>query len=348
MRKYMLLAMLYAANAALAQNFPSKPIRVIVPFPPGGGTDIVARTVTPKMAEILGQPFIVENRAGAGGNIGTEVVAKSPADGYTLLVASASTAINTTLVPNLSWDIARDFSPVVLMVVNNHLLAAHPSVPANNVRELLALAKAKPGFVTYASYGPGSSAQLTAELFKMMAHVDLLHVPYKGAAPAVNDLLGGQVNIIFADVAALLPHIKSGKLKALGIASTKRFEGLPDVPTIAESGVPGFEAGGFLGLIAPAGTPRPVIDELNAAARKSLAMPDVRERLLALASPPVGGTPDSAIVGTSGSPSKRLSEPMPRAFSLPDLMCGSSAATSAKMMFTCPPRRSFTAGAAPL
>ena len=292
MRKYMLLAMLFAANAALAQNFPSKPIRVIVPFPPGGGTDIVARTVTPKMAEILGQPFIVENRAGAGGNIGTEVVAKSPADGYTLLVASASTAINTTLVPNLSWDIARDFSPVVLMVVNNHLLAAHPSVPANNVRELLALAKAKPGFVTYASYGPGSSAQLTAELFKMMAHVDLLHVPYKGAAPAVNDLLGGQVNIIFADVAALLPHIKSGKLKALGIASTKRFEGLPDVPTIAESGVPGFEAGGFLGLIAPAGTPRPVIDELNAAARKSLAMPDVRERLLALASPPVGGTPE--------------------------------------------------------
>jgi tripartite-type tricarboxylate transporter receptor subunit TctC len=283
---------LLAANAALAQNFPSKPIRVVVPFPPGGGTDIVARTVTPKMAEILGQPFVIENRAGAGGNIGTEVVAKSPADGYTLLVASASTAINTTLMPNLSWDIARDFAPVVLMVVNNHLLAAHPSVPANNVKELLALAKAKPGAITYASYGPGSSAQLTAELFKMMAHVDLLHVPYKGAAPAVNDLLGGQVNIIFADVAALLPHVKSGKLKALGIGSTKRFEGLPDVPTIAESGVPGFEAGGFLGLMAPAGTPRPVIDELNAAARKSLAMPDVRERLLALASPPVGGTPE--------------------------------------------------------
>jgi len=290
--KHLFLAVLLAANAALAQNFPSKPIRVIVPFPPGGGTDIVARTVTPKMAEILGQPFVIENRAGAGGNIGTEVVAKSPADGYTLLVASASTAINTTLMPNLSWDIARDFAPVVLMVVNNHLLAAHPSVPANNVKELLALAKAKPGAITYASYGPGSSAQLTAELFKMMAHVDLLHVPYKGAAPAVNDLLGGQVNIIFADVAALLPHVKSGKLKALGIGSTKRFDGLPDVPTIAESGVPGFEAGGFLGLIAPAGTPRPVIDELNVAARKSLAMPDVRERLLALASPPVGGTPE--------------------------------------------------------
>ena len=279
-------------NGALAQSFPSKPIRVVVPFPPGGGTDIVARTVTPKMAEILGQPFIIENRAGAGGNIGTEAVAKSPADGYTLLVASASTAINTTLIPNLPWDLSRDFAPVVLMVVNNHLLAAHPSLPANNVQELLVLARAKPGSITYASYGPGSSAHLTAELFKLMAGVDLLHVPYKGAAPAVNDLLGGQVNIMFADVAALLPHIKSGKLKALGIASTKRFEGLPEVPTIAESGVPGFEAGGFLGLVAPAGTPPAVINALNAAGQKSVAMPDVRERLMALASPPVGGTPE--------------------------------------------------------
>src|SRR5687768_11700772 len=282
---------LFCANA-LGQAFPSRPVRVIVPFPPGGGTDIVARAVTPKMAELLGQPFLVENRAGAGGNIGTESVAKSPADGHTLLVASASTAINTTLVPNLSWDFARDFAPVVLLVVNNHLLAAHPSVPASNVRELLALAKAKPGHVTYASYGSGSSAHLTAELFKLMAGVDLLHVPYKGAAPAVNDLLGGQVNIVFADVAAMLSHVKSGKLKALGIGSAKRFEGLPHVPTIAESGVPGFEAGGFLGLAAPAGTPPAVIAALNSAAQKTLALPEVRDRLLAIASPPVGGTPE--------------------------------------------------------
>ena len=292
MLKHVFLIILLAAHAALAQNFPTKPIRVVVPFPPGGGTDIVARTVTPKMAEILGQPFVVDNRAGAGGNIGTEAVAKAPADGYTLLVASASTAINTTLTPKQSPNLLHAFAPIVLMVVNNHLLAAHPSVAANNVPELLALARAKPGSITYASYGPGSSAHLTAELFKMMAHVDLLHVPYKGAAPAVNDLLGGQVNIIFADVAALLPHIKSGKLKALGIGSPKRFEGLPDVPTIAESGVPGFEAGGFLGLVAPAGTPPAVISALNSAAQKSLAMPDVRERLMALASPPMGGTPD--------------------------------------------------------
>jgi tripartite-type tricarboxylate transporter receptor subunit TctC len=291
MRRLFFVLALIAAHSALAQ-YPSKPIRVVVPFPPGGGTDIVARTVTPKMAEILGQPFVIENRAGAGGNIGTDAVAKAPADGYTLLVASASTAINTTLVPNLSWSFQRDFTPVVLMVVNNHLLAAHPSVPASNVRELLALAKAKPGQVTYASYGLGSSAHLTAELFKLMAGVDLLHVPYKGAAPAVNDLLGGQVNIIFADVAAMLSHLKSGKLKALGIGSAKRFEGLPGVPTIAESGVPGFEAGGFLGLVAPAGTPQPIIQALNAAAQKSLALPEVRERLLGLASPPVGGTPE--------------------------------------------------------
>jgi tripartite-type tricarboxylate transporter receptor subunit TctC len=292
LKQCLFAAALALASSALAQNFPSKPIRVVVPFPPGGGTDIVARTVTPKMAEILGQPFIIDNRAGAGGNIGTEAVAKSPADGYTLLVASASSAINTTLIPNLPWDLSRDFAPVVLIVVNNHLLAAHPSLRANNVQELLALARAKPGYVTYASYGPGSSAHLTAELFKLTAGVDLLHVPYKGAAPAVNDLLGGQVNVMFADVAALLPHIKSGKLKALGIASTKRFEGLPEVPTIAESGVPGFEAGGFLGLVAPAGTPTGIINALNAAAQKSLAMTDVRERLLGLASPPVGGTPE--------------------------------------------------------
>src|SRR6476469_7316217 len=208
-------------HVALAQAYPTRPVRIIVGFPAGGSTDILARLTGQWLSDRLGQQFIVENRAGAGGNIGTEVVAKSPPDGYTLLVASASTAINTTLMPNLSWDVARDFAPVVLMVVNNHLLAAHPSVPANNVKELLALAKAKPGSITYASYGPGSSAHLTAELFKLMAHIDLLHVPYKGAAPAVNDLLGGQVNIMFADVAALLPHIKSGKLKALGIGSLK-------------------------------------------------------------------------------------------------------------------------------
>jgi tripartite-type tricarboxylate transporter receptor subunit TctC len=277
---------------ALAQNFPNKPIRIIVPFPPGGGTDVVARTVAPKMQDLLGQPVLVENRAGAGGNIGTEAVAKSPADGYTLLVASAATAINNTLTKNLSWELTKDFSPVVLLVLNQSLLAAHPSVPVLNVRELIALAKAKPGQVSFASYGNGSSAHLIGELFKMMAGVDLLHIPYKGAAPAVNDLLGGQVNILFADVAAILPHAKAGKVKPLGIGSAKRFGGLPDVPTIAEAGVPGFEGGGFLGLVAPAGTPRDAIATLNAAAVKTLAVPEISERLNGLASPPVGESPE--------------------------------------------------------
>jgi tripartite-type tricarboxylate transporter receptor subunit TctC len=290
--KKILVLILLLAQQAFAQSFPTKPVRIVVPFPPGGGTDVVARTVAPKMQELLGQPVLIENRAGAGGNIGTEYVAKSPADGYTLLVASAATAINHTLAKNPGWDLNKDFAPVVLLVLNQSLLVAHPSVPVSNVRELIALAKAKPGQVTFASYGTGSSAHLIGELFKMMAGVDLLHVPYKGAAPAVNDVLGGQVNVLFADVAAILPQVKSGKVKALGIGSAHRFSGLPEVPTIAESGVPGFEGGGFLGLVAPAGTPRDAIAALNAAALKSLAMPDVNERLNALASPPVGESPE--------------------------------------------------------
>ena len=278
--------------SALAQPFPSKPMRIVVPFPPGGGTDVVARAVAPHMSELLGQPIVIENRAGAGGNIGTDYVAKSPADGYTLLVASAATAINTTLVRNVGWDLAKDFAPVVQLVLNQSLLVAHPSVPASSVKELIALAKAKPGQVTYASYGNGSSAHLIGELFKMMAGIDLLHVPYKGAAPAVNDLLGGQVNVMFSDVAAVLPHVKSGRLKALGIGSTRRFDGLPDVPTISEAGVPGFEGGGFLGLVAPAGTPAAAVSALNSAAVKTLAVPEVRARLVALATVPIGGSPD--------------------------------------------------------
>ena len=286
------MSLAFFFSGALAQGFPGRPVRIIVPFPPGGGTDVVARTVAPRMQEILGQAMVIENRAGAGGNIGTEFVAKSPADGYTLLVASAATAINNTLAKNLSWELTKDFAPVVLLVLNQSLLAAHPSVPVSNVRELIALAKAKPGQMTFASYGNGSSAHLIGELFKMMAGVDLLHIPYKGAAPAVNDLLGGQVNILFADVAAILPHAKSGKVKALGIGSARRFAGLPEVPTIAEAGVPGFEGGGFLGLVAPAGTPREAILALNSAAVKSLAMPEVNERLSSLASPPVGESPE--------------------------------------------------------
>jgi tripartite-type tricarboxylate transporter receptor subunit TctC len=225
--RLLLAAALLACASAMAQGFPTRPVHIVVPFPPGGGTDVVARAVAPAMSEALGQPVIVENRAGAGGNIGTDAVAKAAPDGHLLLVASAATAINNTLAKNISWQVTRDFAPVALLVINQSLLVAHPSVPASSVKELIALAKGKPGQVTYGSYGNGSSAHLIGELFKMMAGVDLLHVPYKGAAPAVNDLLGGQVNLVFADVAAVLPHVKSGKLKPLGIGSSKRFDGLP-------------------------------------------------------------------------------------------------------------------------
>ncbi len=279
------------AISAHAQPFPNRPIKIVVPFPPGGGADVVLRVLQPKLQEYLGQPVIVENRAGAGGNLGTESVARAPADGYTLLVATASQATNTTLTRNLPWDLNRDFAPVAFIVLNQTLLASNPKVPATNVKELIALAKAKPDGVTYASYGTGSSAHMNGELFQIMTGVKMLHVPYKGAAPAINDLIGGQVNIIFADVAAILPYVKSGMARPLGIGSGTRFAGLPDVPTVAEAGVPGFETGGFNALVAPAGTPQEAIDALHAAMVKTLASPDMRERLEALGTVPMNGTP---------------------------------------------------------
>lgn len=285
-----LLALLFAATAA-AQPFPSRPIKVVVPYPPGGGTDVVARIVTQKMAAILDSPIVVDNRAGAGGNIGTEYVARSPADGYTVLVATGSTTINNTLTPNLTWELMRDFVPIVQFAWNQSVLVVTPSLPVATVAELVALAKAKPGQLTVASSGIGSSAHLWSELFEMKAGVDFTHVPYKGTAPAQSDLVGGQVNLMFSDISAALPLVKSGKLKALGVGSLTRFDGLPDVPTISEAGVAGYEGGSVVGLIAPAGTPKEAIDVLNAAAVKALVAPEVRDRLLGLASLPVGGTP---------------------------------------------------------
>lgn len=279
MRALVILVSLCVVGAeAFAQGFPARPIRVIVPFPPGGGTDVVARTVAPRMSELIGQPIVVENRAGAGGNIGTEHVARSAPDGYTLLVASAATAINTTLTKNLPWDLLRDFAPVVLLVQNQSLLVAHPSVPVASVKDLIAMAQAKPGQVTYASYGNGSSAHLIAELFKLMAGVDLLHVPYKGAAPAVQDLLGGQVQMGVFDVPVLLPHIKSGKLKALAITSATRSAALPDVPTTAELGYPKVNSDNWYGLVAPAGTPADVLARIHGSATAALRSPEVIEQ----------------------------------------------------------------------
>jgi tripartite-type tricarboxylate transporter receptor subunit TctC len=285
-----LAAVLLASASAFGQTFPAKPVRVIVPFAPGGGADVVIRVLSPKMSEFLGQSVVVENRAGAGGNIGAEAVARAPADGYTILVATAAQAINHTLTKNLSWDLIKDFAPVAGLVQNQTLLAVHPSVPASNVRELIALAKSQR--LTYASFGNGSTAHMGAELFKLMTGVDMVHVPYKGAAPAVNDLIGGQVNVIFCDIAAILTQVKAGKAKALAVGSTSRFSGLPEVPPVAEAGVPGYEMGGFLALVAPAGTPRAAVDAINAATRKTMELPEIKERLESLAGIPIAGTPE--------------------------------------------------------
>jgi tripartite-type tricarboxylate transporter receptor subunit TctC len=279
---------LFCATAS-AQTFPNRPIQLIVPFPPGGGTDVVARMVAPKMGEALGVGVIVTNRAGAGGNIGMEYAARSAPDGYTMVLASSSAAINTTLSKNLGWDLEKDFDPIVLLAFNQSLLVVNPSVPVSTVAELIALAKKEPGKLTFASSGIGSSAHMGGELFKMMAGVNLLHVPYKGAGPALNDLLGGQVDIMVADISGILPQVQAGKLKVLGIGSPQRFAGLPNVPTISESGVPGYSVSGLIGLLTPAGTPRAAIDKLNAAANKALADPVVRRRLTALAEIPEGG-----------------------------------------------------------
>lgn len=291
-RSIVVLAALAACAPAHAE-YPERPVRVIIPFAPGGGTDLIGRMIAGILTERLGQPVIAENRAGAGGIIGADYVAKATADGYTLLVATASATINQTLAKNLPWDLKRDFAPVAMLIKNQNVLVVHPSVPVSSVRELIELAKSKPGMVTYASFGSGSSAHLIAELFKMMTAVNMLHVPYKGAAPAVNDLVGGQVNVMFTDIAAVVSHIRSGKVKALGVGSTVRFSGLPDVPTVAEAGVPGFEGGGFLAFVAPTGTPRAAIDALNAATNKVLAMPDIRQRIDGLAGIPLPGTPEA-------------------------------------------------------
>jgi tripartite-type tricarboxylate transporter receptor subunit TctC len=289
-RAVVAFSFLFACLSLQAQPYPGKPIRLVVPFPPGGGTDVVARTVAPKMAEVLGQTIIVDNRAGAGGNIGAAEVAKAAPDGYTMLLAASTVAVNATLMPNLPFDPLKDFAPVVLLLENQSLLLVHPSSPASNVREFIALAKQKR--TTYASSGNGSGAHLAGELFKMMAGVDLVHVPYKGAAPAMNDLIGGHVDSIIIDMSVAMPQVQGGRVKALAIGSAKRFESLPEVPTIAEAGVPGYEIAGLMGFVVPANTPREAIEKLNRAANVALGTPGVRKRLTDLALIPLGGPPE--------------------------------------------------------
>lgn len=278
---------------AAAQNFPNKPVRMIVAFPPGGATDIVARIMSQKLSEMWGQQVFVDNRGGAAGTIGTDLMAKSPPDGYNLFMATmGNLTANTVLYHNLPFDVERDLAPVTLVVKVHFVMVAYPSFPPKTVQELIALAKAKPGEINYASSGTGGAPHLGGELFKSMAGVNLTHVPYKGSGPSFADLLGGQVSLTIDSLAQALPYIKSGRLRALAVTGANRAPMLPDVPTVAESGVPGYELTNWFGLVTRAGTPREIIHRVNADVVKVLQMPDVRERFLGMALDPVGDTPE--------------------------------------------------------
>jgi len=280
-----------ATPAAIAQTYPSKPIRLVVAYPAGGPNDLSARTVAQKMAELLGQPVLVENRAGAAGNIGSLSVAKAPPDGYLLLNGASALTIAPALSRNLGYDVARDFAPISLTASSSFVLAAHPSVPVRSVKELVALAKARPNQLSYASSGVGAPPHLAGEMLKNMAGIQILHVPYKGVGQSISDLVGGQIDMMFTSPPNAIPHVKSGRLRALAVSTPKRSPLLPDVPTIAESGLKGFAIGTWFGILAPAGTPADIVNRLNTAIVKIMAMPDVQERLSNQGLDPVSSTP---------------------------------------------------------
>jgi tripartite-type tricarboxylate transporter receptor subunit TctC len=280
--------------ASGAQAYPTKAVRLIVPFPPGGGTDFVARSIQPRVAEALGQQIIIDNRAGATGILGTDLGAKAPPDGYTLTMATGATiSANMALFPKLPFDPPKDFVPVTLVANQPNLLAVHPSLPAKNVRELIAIAKSRAGQLNYASSGNGSSHHLSGELLKMMAGINIVHVPYKGTGPAIMDAVGGHVELIFSGIAAILPQVKSGKLRALGLTKAQRSAILPDLPTIAESGLPGYEVTSWHGMLAPTGTPQAVVVRVRDSVAKALASAEVRERFASQGAETVGSTPEA-------------------------------------------------------
>ncbi|MFS2032623.1 Bug family tripartite tricarboxylate transporter substrate binding protein [Polaromonas sp. CT11-55] len=288
-----LLAFLLAAAslAATAQTYPSRPLHVIAPFPPGGPVDVLGRVLAQGLSDAMGQPVVVENKVGAAGNIGMEQAAKTAPDGYTLaIVPLGNIAANPALYPNLPYK-AADLAPVTMLATVENVLVVNSAVPARSLKELLALAAQKPGGISFASPGAGSQSHLAGELLGLDSGVQLLHVPYKGVGPALNDLLGGQVTMMFAQMSSVLPHVKSGKLRALGVASLKRSPLMPETPTIAEQGLPRFEAVSWYALMVPAGTPRSVIDKLNAETGKLFATPALREKLAALGMDPATGRP---------------------------------------------------------
>ena len=276
-----LAALLPFNEAAQAQTWPVKPIRFIVPYPPGSGTDIVARLLSQRIGVGLGQAIVVDNRAGAGGSIGVDVIAKAPPDGYTIGIAdTGALAINAALYPKLPYEPIRDFAPVIEVATLPFMLVAHPSLGVSSVGELIAAAKREPGRINYASVGNGSAVHLATELFKKRAGINLTHIPYKGSAPALTDVLAGTTPVMFVNLLSGLPHVKSGRLRVLAVATSTRVSAIPDVPTIAESGVPGYEFQAWFGVIAPAGTPAPIVERLNAELARVLSMNDFRNQLL--------------------------------------------------------------------
>lgn len=280
-------------SAAFGQAFPAKPVRVIVPFPPGGAVDFYARVLSQPLTELLGQPVVIENRAGASGMVGAELVAKSAPDGYTLLLGNiASLAINVGIYPRMAYDPRKDFAPIIRTVDVNYVLVVHPSLPVKTPAELVAHARANPGKLSYGSAGSGSLPHLGTELFKAQTAVDMVHVPYKGGGPMVTDLLGGSIQVVIGDQANLMPHVATGKLRALAVATPKRSPNAPDLPTIAESGFPGFDATAWQGLVGPAGTPPEVVRRLNETFNRAMAVPAVREKLVGGGLEPVGGSPE--------------------------------------------------------
>jgi tripartite-type tricarboxylate transporter receptor subunit TctC len=288
------LGLLAAVPAAtvLAQNYPVRPVRLVVPSSPGGGTDITARIIAPELSKLLGQQVVVENRPGAGTMIGGEVVAKSPPDGYTLLMGISTLAINPAVYKKVPYDALRDLAPITQAVAVPNVIVGHPTLPAKNVKELIALARSRPGDLTFASAGIGTSPHLSMELFLSMTRTKMLHVPYKGSGPGITDLLAGHVQVMAPNMLSGYPHIKTGRMRAYGVTGSKRTLGAPEIPTIAESGVPGYEAVQWYGVLAPAATPRPIVQRLHDDIVRILQLPNVRELLVKDGGEPVGSTPE--------------------------------------------------------
>lgn len=280
-----------AATCVFAQTWPSKPISLVVPFPPGGTTDVLARAIGQQLSTSLGQPVIVESKPGAGATIGADFVAKSKADGYVFLMGAVHHTIATTVYKKLPYDFQKDFAPVSIVAMVPNVLTTNPSVAAKSVAELLALAKTQPGKLTYGSNGNGTAQHLIGAQFESMGKVTLVHVPYKGSGPLATDLLGGQINMSFDTITPVLPHIKAGKLRALAVTTRKRSPALPDVPTLDEAGMKGFDLGTWFGLLAPAGTPAPIIDKMSREIARIVALPDFKKKMEEIGAEPIGNTP---------------------------------------------------------